>query len=53
MGSEHGPAVLSEEELADISKTAPAAELPDWAVGNYPEWLDPFVRCGVCRRQTG
>jgi 16S rRNA (cytosine967-C5)-methyltransferase len=38
-GSQHAPAPLSAAEQAALSETA--AEMPDWAAADVPEWLFP------------
>jgi 16S rRNA (cytosine967-C5)-methyltransferase len=38
-GAQHAPAPLTEAETAALA--SPAAEMPDWAAADVPEWLFP------------
>jgi 16S rRNA (cytosine967-C5)-methyltransferase len=40
-GSTYGPQPLSESEIAGLRAAYRSGEMPDWARGNYPAWLDP------------
>lgn len=42
-GSPYGPEPLTDEELDSLGAALAGDELPDWARGNYPAWLEPLL----------
>jgi len=43
-GDKYSAAALSEAECAAYARDIAAADMPDWARGNYPQWLENELR---------